>query len=70
MRSTRPVRLVRSGWQFELYKDSGGRFRFRLKAANREIIASSEAYTTKPGAQNGIESVKSNAPGAPVVDLT
>jgi hypothetical protein len=30
--------------KFELYKDAAGKFRFRLKAANGEIIASSEAY--------------------------
>jgi uncharacterized protein YegP (UPF0339 family) len=56
--------------KFELYKDSGGEFRFRLKAANGEIIATSEAYTSKAGAENGIESVKSNAPDATVDDLT
>ena len=41
-----------------------------LKAANGEIIASSEGYTTKASAHNGIESVQKNAPGAAVVDLT
>lgn len=56
--------------KFELFKDSSGGYRFRLKAGNGEIIASSESYTTKSGAQNGIQSVKTNAPSAPVVDLT
>jgi uncharacterized protein len=56
--------------KFELYKDAAGRFRFRLKAANGEIIASSEAYNSKASAQNGIESVKTNAPTASVEDLT
>ena len=55
--------------KFELYKDSSGGFRFRLKAANGEVIATSESYTSKSSAQNGIDSVKSNA-GSPVVDLT
>lgn len=56
--------------KFELYKDSAGQFRFRLKAGNGETIAVSESYVTKSGAQGGIDSVKSNAAGAPVVDLT
>lgn len=55
--------------KFELYKDSSGQYRFRLKAGNGEVIATSESYVSKASAQNGIESVKSNA-GSPVVDLT
>lgn len=56
--------------KFELYKDSRGEYRFRLKAGNGEIIATGEGYTTKAGAENGIKSVQTNAPGATVVDLT
>lgn len=56
--------------KFELYKDSAGKFRFRLKAGNGEIIAVGEAYNSKSAAQNGIASVQTNAPGAQVVDLT
>jgi hypothetical protein len=55
--------------KFEVYKDAAGKFRFRLKAANNEVIAVSEAYTTKPACMNGIESVKKNAPIAEVEDL-
>lgn len=54
---------------FELYKDAGGGYRFRLKAGNGQTIAASESYTTKAAAHNGIESVKANA-DSPVVDLT
>lgn len=56
--------------QFEIYKDAAGKFRFRLKAPNREIIAVSEAYESKAGCKNGIESVKKNAPKAILKDLT
>jgi hypothetical protein len=56
--------------KFELYKDKGGKFRFRLKAGNGEIIAVGEAYETKAAAKNGVESVKKNAADATVVDLT
>jgi uncharacterized protein YegP (UPF0339 family) len=56
--------------KFEITKDKAGKFRFRLKAANGEIIATSEAYESKASAKNGIESVQKNAAGAAVVDLT
>lgn len=56
--------------KFELYKDARGEFRFRLKAGNGEIIATGESYKTKAGAENGIRSVQTNAPGATVVDQT
>jgi uncharacterized protein YegP (UPF0339 family) len=56
------------GRQVELYKDASGKFRFWLKAGNGEIIAVSEAYSSKDSAKNGIESVKTNAPGAAVDD--
>ncbi len=55
--------------KFEMYKDSVGKFRFRLKAANGETIATGEAYTSKEGCQKGIESVKTNAPKAQIVDM-
>jgi uncharacterized protein YegP (UPF0339 family) len=56
--------------KFEISKDKAGKFRFHLKAANGEIIAASQAYDTLASAEKGIESVKTNAPGAKVVDLT
>ena len=50
--------------KFVLSKSKNGKFMFNLKAANGEPILSSEMYETKSGAQNGIESVKANAPMA------
>jgi uncharacterized protein YegP (UPF0339 family) len=55
--------------KYEICKDSSGKFRWRLKAGNREIIASSEGYVTKDGAKGGIASVQANA-NAPTEDLT
>lgn len=55
--------------KFELKKTASG-YRFNLKAGNGEIIATSESYTTKAAALNGIDSVKRNAPDARVDDLT
>ncbi len=55
--------------KFEIYTDKKGEFRFRLKAANGEIIAVSEGYTSKSSCLNGIESVKKNAPIAEIKEL-
>ncbi len=54
--------------KFELYADKAGEFRFRLKARNGEVIAVSEGYKTKASCENGIASVKKNAPEAAVVE--
>ena len=47
--------------KFELYRDRQGLFRFRLKSRNGKVIGISDAYRTKAGALEGIESVKLNA---------
>jgi uncharacterized protein YegP (UPF0339 family) len=49
-----------------MYKDKAGQFRFNLKAANGEIIARSEGYSSKAACINDIESVKKNAPIAKI----
>ncbi|MEV0322982.1 YegP family protein [Streptomyces sp. NPDC050658] len=54
--------------KFEIYKDKANKYRFRLKAGNGEIIAVGEAYESKASCMNGIESVKTTAPDALVVD--
>lgn len=54
--------------KFELYADKAGEFRFRLKAGNGEVIATSEGYKAKSSCENGIESVKKNAPEAEIVE--
>lgn len=54
--------------KFEVYEDKAGEFRFRLKATNGQIIAVSEGYKAKASCMNGIESVKTNAPEADVVE--
>lgn len=41
---------------------------FVLKAGNGEVIGSSEMYESEAARDNGIESVKANAPEAEVVD--
>ncbi len=43
---------------------------FNLKAGNGEVIAVSQVYKALDGAKNGIASVQTNAPIAPVEDQT
>ena len=53
--------------KFEVYTDKAGEYRFRLKAANGQVIAVSEGYKALAGCMNGIESVKKNAVDAEIV---
>jgi uncharacterized protein YegP (UPF0339 family) len=48
--------------QFEIKKTKDGEFYFHLRAENQQIILVSERYETKGSAENGIASVKKNAP--------
>ncbi|MFC5278056.1 HVO_2922 family protein [Halorubrum rubrum] len=55
---------------FEVYTDAADDWRWRLVHDNGNIIADGgEGYSDRRDAENGIESVKRNAPGAHVVDL-
>lgn len=53
--------------KFEMYVDKAGEYRFRLKARNGEVIAVSEGYVKKASCENGIESVRKNAPDAEII---
>lgn len=48
--------------KYALKRTSDGQFMFNLHAANGEVILTSERYQTKASAENGITSVKANAP--------
>ena len=54
---------------FEIYK-SKGKFRWRLKADNGEIVASGEGYTRKAKVLEAIDLLKSTNDGVLVEDLT
>jgi uncharacterized protein YegP (UPF0339 family) len=56
--------------RYERKDTKNGQFMFNLKAANHEIIGTSETYTTTEARNYGIESVKTNAPTAEVHDET
>ena len=55
--------------KFQLFLDKAGQFRFRLKARNGKIIAVSDGYQTKSGCENGIDSVRKNAPDAEIEEI-
>ena len=56
--------------KFVLTKSKNGEYRWVLKAANGETIATSEGYASKSGDKNGIDSVKKNAADASTDDQT
>lgn len=55
---------------FERKESSNGKPFFNLKAKNGQIIGTSEMYESAAACENGIESVKKNAPDALVDDQT
>jgi uncharacterized protein YegP (UPF0339 family) len=54
--------------RYQVYKDVGEKYRFRLRAANNKIVVVSEAYESKQACKQGIEAVKKNC-GADIEDL-
>ncbi|GAA4982143.1 DUF1508 domain-containing protein [Pseudonocardia tropica] len=55
--------------KFEVYQDRAGKYRFRLKASNGQVVAVGEAYESKAAAKKGCESVLKAADGAPVEEV-
>ena len=56
--------------RFEKKTTDSGAFRFNLKASNGQVIGVSQNYTSEAGRDNGIDSVKKNAPDAEISDET
>ena len=54
-------------WERKTAKN--GKFHFNLKSTNGQIVGSSQMYADEGGMNNGIESVKKNAPGADVKEV-
>ena len=48
--------------KFEISTRKDGEFQFNLKAANGQVILTSEMYESRASALNGIEAVRKNAP--------
>ncbi len=53
---------------FVIKQARDGQFYFNLTATNGQVIATSEMYTTRSACENGIASVKANAPAAGIED--
>ncbi|SCX59413.1 YegP family protein [Nitrosospira sp. Nsp1] len=56
--------------RYERKTTESGKFRFNLKSGNHQIIGTSESYESESARDNGIESVKKNAPDASISDTT
>ncbi len=56
--------------RYERLQSSNQKFYFTLKAGNGQVIGTSQMYENESGRENGIESVKHNAPAAVVHDET
>ena len=56
--------------RYERATSSSGKPYFNLKAANGQVIGNSEMYSSAVAMEGGIASVKKNAPGASVADLS
>jgi uncharacterized protein len=56
--------------EFEIRNTIDGRFYWRFKAINGEIVAVSEVYDSKQGCKVGIDSIMSNAVFAVIKDQT
>ena len=55
--------------KFELFTDNAGKYRFRLKASNGQVIAASQGYASRKSALEGIASVRKHAAEAEVVEV-
>jgi uncharacterized protein len=56
--------------KFTLSKEKSGKFKFSLLAPNGQVIATSQEYSTKASALNGVASLRKNAPAAALDDQT
>lgn len=55
--------------KFQVYYSKAGDYRWRLKAANGEIVAVSEGYTAKASAIKTVQRIKELAPTATIENL-
>jgi len=56
--------------QFEIFKDEEGKFRFRLRSPDGEVLSIGLAFDKKEDCQARIELVKTHAPSASTTDMT
>ncbi len=52
--------------RFERLESTNGKYYFTLKSTNGQVIGQSQMYESPAGRDNGIQSVKNNAPDAEI----
>lgn len=54
-------------WNFEIYRDAGGFYRWRLRSSNGQVVASSgESFASRANAERAAEQVKRSAGAAAI----
>lgn len=56
--------------RYEFYRDGRGEWRWRLKAANGEIVSSGEGYKTRGGVLRGVSAHRRAAATLRVIERT
>ena len=57
--------------RFEMYRDAGGEWRWRLRHQNGQVMAESgEGYSRRDDCEHGIDVLKQSAGQAPIVDMS
>lgn len=56
--------------KYDRKTSTNNKYYFNLKATNGQVIGTSQMYESTSGRDNGIESVKKNAPDATIEDTT
>lgn len=56
--------------RYERKQTQAGKYMFNLRAANSQVIGTSQSYESEASRDNGIESVKKNAPDAALVEVS
>lgn len=55
--------------KFQVYESRDGQYRWRLVAANGEIVATSEGYVSRSNAKRSAQRVQEIAPIAQIMEL-
>ncbi len=69
-RAAARVRDELDALEFEVYEDSAGEFRWRLRGGNNQIVADSgEGYASRSGAEDAVERIGEYAPEADILEI-
>jgi len=61
--------MILMGAKYQIYRDVAGKFRFRLRAENNQIVAVSQGYENHSGVLTGVKSVQTNC-DSEIEDMT